>query len=131
MLFPFNGKKLFFCIVAFLASGDHVSFGGSAATGDGHNMVHGQFLGRRRTPAVVADAFGAATFPPLGVPEFSGLAALPFDVFFLQIICEWFHMSFYLILKNRVLYARILYLWVFFEKPMRSNHFTISLFNIS
>jgi hypothetical protein len=70
-------------------------------------MVHGQFLGRCKASAVVADALGTATFPPLGVPKFSGLAALPFDVFLLQIICEGFHvMSFYLILKNLVLCAK-------------------------
>ena len=104
-MFPFNGQELFFGIVALLASGDHVPFGGLSASGNGHNMVHGQLLGRDRAPAVVADALGTASFPPLGVPKFSGLAALPFDVFLLQIICKWLHMSFYLILKNLVLYA--------------------------
>jgi len=90
-LFPFNGQQLFFGVVALLASSDHVPFGGPAASGDGHNMVHGQFLGRHRAPAVMTGALGTPPFPPLGVPEFSGLAALPFDVFLFQIICKWLH----------------------------------------
>ena len=69
-----------FGVVAFLASRNDVTFCTSATPGDGHDMVHGQFFGSCRVAAVVADAFGAAAFPPLGVAEFSGL--VPFPVHF-------------------------------------------------
>lgn len=77
--------------VALLTGCDDVAFGAPAATGDGHNMVHGQFFGGYRAAAVVTDTPGAAPLPPLRIAEFSGLAAFHVHLGFGQIICKRFH----------------------------------------
>ena len=88
---------MFFGIVAFLAGCNDIAFGALAAPGYGDDMVHSQFFRRSGAPAVMADSFGTAPLPPLGIAEFSGLAALFVHVFFCQIIGKWFHFS---IFKN-------------------------------
>ena len=65
ILFPFHGQQLFLGIVAFLAAGRHIALGAFAAAGNGHNVIHGQILGRKRPAAVMANPFCQSAFPPL------------------------------------------------------------------
>jgi len=88
VLFPFHGKQLFFGVVAFFAAGRHIAFGALAAPGNGHDVIHGQFIGRERPAAVMANPFGQAALPPLGFAQRSGLVTLPFLIVCAQIIGE-------------------------------------------
>jgi hypothetical protein len=78
---PFNGNELFFSVITFLARRNYISPDGFAPAGKGDHMIHGQFLGRRLSAAIMAYAFITLTFPPLRIPEFSGFMTLPLDVF--------------------------------------------------
>ena len=80
-----------FGVVTFFACCNDVAFSALAAAGDGHNMIHGQFFGRRSAAAVMADTFGATTLPPLRASELSGFAPFPVHFFFSQIVCKRFH----------------------------------------
>ena len=88
VLIPFHGKQLFFGRVAFFAAGHHIALGALAAAGYGHDMVHGQLFGRGGAAAVMADPFGQAALPPLGVSQRPGFMTLPFQIFFAKIIGE-------------------------------------------
>ena len=67
VLLPFNREHLLFGVVAFLAAGGHIAFGGFAPTRHGNDMVHGQLLGGKWSLAVAADTFGQSALPPLGI----------------------------------------------------------------
>ena len=64
--FPFDREHLPFGIVALLAAGSHVAFGRLAPPGYGHDMVHGEISGCKRTLTVAAHSFGKTAPPPLG-----------------------------------------------------------------
>lgn len=86
VLFPLYGEQLLFGVVALFAAGHYVALGAFAAARYGHNVIHGQFFRQGRSAAVMADTFRQAPFPPLGIAQYSGFAALPFEVFLAQII---------------------------------------------
>lgn len=86
VLLPFHGQQLLFSVVAFFAAGHHIALGALAASGYGHDVIHGQIFGRERPAAVMANPFGQAAFPPLGFAQRSGLVTLPFLVVCAKII---------------------------------------------
>ncbi len=88
---PLDGEQLFFGVVAFFATGYHVSFGTFATAGYRHDMIHGQLFWQIGPSAVVTDSFSQAAFPPLGIPQFSGSAALPFEILLSKIIGKRFY----------------------------------------
>ena len=79
---PFQGKQVFFLIVALLAAGNHVGFDGLAAPYQRDDVVHGQFPGREALAAVVTASRSPFVLPPLGPAEFAGLALFAFDLIF-------------------------------------------------
>ena len=86
IIFPLHRQELFFHIVARFTARNHVSPGAFAAAGNRNDVIHGQLFGRRRAPAVITFTLCHLAFPPLGFPEFPGLAAFPFQIRFFQII---------------------------------------------
>ena len=86
VVFPFQKKPLFFLIVAFLAAGNNIAFGGFPPAGDRYDVIHGEFFGRKRTAAVVTDPLVAFPFPPLGLAHFTCLVTFALDVVFRKII---------------------------------------------
>lgn len=52
-------------------------------------MIHGQLGSRRSATTVMAVAFGAAPFPPLGLSQIPGFPALPLKISIIQIISIW------------------------------------------
>ena len=91
VLIPFHGKQLFFGIVALFAAWHDIAFGAFSAAGYGHNVIHGQLFGQSRSPTVVTGSFGQSSFPPLGIPQLPGLAALSFQIIGVQIIGKGFY----------------------------------------
>lgn len=96
---PFHRQELFFGVVAAFTAGDHIAAGAFTAACNRYDMVHCQFFGRSFLFAVLALALGQLAFPPLGFPQFPGLAAFAFQIRFTQIIGErldgfsFFHFS--------------------------------------
>ena len=80
--FPLHGKELLLLIVAFLTAGNDIALGGFSASGDGYDVIHGQFFGQDRTTAVMAETFVTFSLPPLGAVQLTRLVTLPFDVVF-------------------------------------------------
>jgi hypothetical protein len=90
--FPLHGNELLLLIVAFLAAGNDITFGGFSASGDGYDVIHGELFGLDRATAVITDAFVTFSFPPLGVAYLPRFVTFPLDVVFRKIICVWIHL---------------------------------------
>jgi hypothetical protein len=88
---PLHGKELLLLIVAFFTAGNDIALGAFTASGDGYDVIHGEFFGWNRTTAVMAEAFVTFSFPPLGVAHLPRLAALPLDIAFRKIVGKWVH----------------------------------------
>lgn len=88
---PFHRQQMFFLVVAVFAAGDQVALGALAAAGDRNDVIHGKFLGRCPAAAIVTNPLGQAAFPPLGIPQISGLLTLSFQVGGVQLKCKWVH----------------------------------------
>jgi hypothetical protein len=76
--FPFNGKHVFLLVVAVLAGRHDIALLGFAASGQRHDVIHGQPVGGKGFAAVIATSTGQLTLPPLGLSQFPGFA--PFSV---------------------------------------------------
>ena len=79
-------------MVAVLAGGNDIALGSSAAPGDGYDVIHGEFLGRERPAAVMAETSVALTFPPLGAAQLPRFLALPLDLVLGKCIGVWVHL---------------------------------------
>ena len=89
--FPLHGKELLLLIVAFLTAGNDIALGGFSASGDGHDVIHGELFGLDRATAVMTDAFITFSFPPLGAAHLTRLVTFPLDVVFRKIVSVWVH----------------------------------------
>ena len=63
--------------VAGFTAGDEIAFGAATATNDGDDVIHGQFGGLKFFLAIITDARGLFSFPPLAGPKLPGLGPLP------------------------------------------------------
>jgi hypothetical protein len=102
ILLPLHRQEVFFHIVAGFAAGHHISAAAFPTAGNRHDVIHGQLFGRRWACAVITFTLCDPAFPPLGFPEFPGLAAFAFQIRFFQIIgkrlngLSFFHLTFFL-----------------------------------
>ena len=67
-------------VVTFLAGRYDIALCGFSAPRKGDDMVHGEILWRCRLSAIMAFAFGASSFPPLGLAQIPGLVFFSFKV---------------------------------------------------
>jgi hypothetical protein len=86
---PFHWQQLFFFGVARFTGWNEVALCAFAASGDGDDVIHGEFAGRGRMMAPMATALGAASLPPLGGPEFPGFMTFGSDPSFVQMDGIW------------------------------------------
>jgi hypothetical protein len=82
IFFPLQEELVFFFVIAGFAAGDEVAFGTAAAADNGNDVVHGEFGGLEFLLAVIAEARGFFSLPPLAGPKLPGLSL--FSSYFLR-----------------------------------------------
>lgn len=89
--FPLPRQGILFLVVAVLAGGDEVAFGGFPSTHQGDQVIHGEFGRREFLLAVMTQPRGALTLPPCGRAEFPRFGLLALDVGIADLGKKWLH----------------------------------------
>ena len=78
--FPFQGQHVLFLIITGLAGRDQVISSAAPASGQGHQVIHGQFFEDDCLPAIITAAGSGLLLPPAGLAHLSGLGPLRPDL---------------------------------------------------
>jgi len=84
VLLPFHRECVLFFCIACLAAGDKVVFSGTAATGQGDDMVHGQIFKADLFVTVITCSRAGFLLPPAGFTQGPGLVSFRLDTIFVR-----------------------------------------------
>jgi hypothetical protein len=89
VVFPLHEELVFLFVIAGFAAGNEIAFGAAAATDDGDNVVHCEFRWFKLAFAVITDACGLFSLPPLAGSKLPSLSPLPRYLFRREHRHEW------------------------------------------
>lgn len=79
VLLPLQGKHTFLLIIAGFAAGNQIIFCAETATGQRHQMIHGEIFKGRLLVAEITYSRSRFLLPPSTLPQISGLGSFAAD----------------------------------------------------